>query len=293
MKYGPQLCAEFDGRIPVRCVVERKFDGILALWDGADLWKRRGDRITKKFPEIRPPANMVLLGEVVCFAAPWVAPVDTARDDFGAVEGRVMRENPVDIRLASRARPAHFIAFDVLAVDGADVQARRYEERRRALDAAARRFHSAWNGEGHVVVPPIYPCGSREALEAHLIRAVSEGWEGVVLKDLDAPYAPTPPDSKARPPHYLKFKLWEQRWFPILRWERTESGGFVVFVANKGREQKVALGSVKLQEQVVAGAAKSVFVRFLIHGSEAAEPGAMRQATVRAVSHQVKEGTEW
>ncbi len=270
MRYGFQLAAEYEGTLPARAVVERKFDGVLALWDGprGELWNRSGNRITAKFPEVHPPKSAVLLGEVCVLPDGPMAP-----DDFEAIEGRIHRENPVDIRIAAHANPASFVAFDLLEWNGGSMMPCPFSERRAAL------VEYVPDGEDGVVLAPEWPCASKDELNVHLDRAMSAGWEGLVVKDLDAPYVPTVGDRRL--PHYLKLPLWTERWFPIVRYERTDRGGFVLYVVNEGREQRVALGSVRMQQRVLTGEAKSVLVRY----KEVGEEGAMRQATARALSH--------
>jgi ATP-dependent DNA ligase len=108
-----------------RCVVFR--DG-----EEVELGSRNERPLTRYFPEVvaallgNIPERCVLDGEVV-IAAP------SGRLDFDALQQRI---HPADsrVRMLAETTPASFVAFDLLAIDDADLRPAPYAERRQQLE---------------------------------------------------------------------------------------------------------------------------------------------------------------
>ena len=119
MLYEPK----WDG---FRCIVFR--DG-----DEVELGSRNEKPLTRYFPELPPalkanvPERCVLDGEIVIAGANGL--------DFEALLQRI---HPAASRIKMRAEttPAAFVAFDLLALDDADLRPRPFGERRAALERA-------------------------------------------------------------------------------------------------------------------------------------------------------------
>jgi ATP-dependent DNA ligase len=150
---------------------EPKWDGFRAIafvsGDETYLQSRNGRPLSRYFPEIAfPPGAYVLDGELVILGK-------RGRQDFDGLQNRL---HPAESRVRKLAAetPATFVAFDLLALDGETLLERPFEDRRAALE--------------RLVAEPVAltPC-TRKAKEA-------ERWlrsaEGVVAKDLTAPYRP-------------------------------------------------------------------------------------------------------
>jgi ATP-dependent DNA ligase len=144
---------------------EPKYDGFraIAFVDGAEtyLQSRNGKPLSRYFPELEfPEGRYVLDGEIVA----------SSFDTLG------QRIHPAASRIARLAEetPATFYAFDLLARDDDILLERPYEERRAALEA--------------LVKPPVQLTDVvRTAADAqHWLQEV----EGVVAKEIDAPYRP-------------------------------------------------------------------------------------------------------
>jgi ATP-dependent DNA ligase len=152
---------------------EPKYDGFrcLAFVDGEEVYlQSRGSRpLRRYFPELSFPAGRYVLdGEIV------IDSDDPEVQDFGSLQNRL---HPAASRVAKLAEeiPARYVAFDLLAVGDEVLLERRLRERRKLLE----EFCEAG---GVSLTPLVY-----SAEEA-------EGWlghgEGVVAKELDAPYLP-------------------------------------------------------------------------------------------------------
>jgi bifunctional non-homologous end joining protein LigD len=107
-----------------------------------------------------------------------VAMDEQGRPDFGALQNRMHRTGPEVVRMAA-AKPVTFLVFDLLSLDGEDLLARPYAERRERLDALGPSGHR-W------VLTPWFRGGGERVQAASLENEL----EGVVAKRLDAPYQP-------------------------------------------------------------------------------------------------------
>ncbi len=168
----PQL-ARSKTELPLgeRWCYEPKFDGFraIAFVDGEqlELQSRGGKSLTRYFPELRfPPGRYVLDGEIVIDG-------DDGEQDFDAL-GQRIHPAASRVEMLSVQTPARFIAFDVLAREDEVLMAWPLHERRAALQALVRE-------------PVALTPSTRDP-------AAAEPWlrrgEGVVAKDLDAPYRP-------------------------------------------------------------------------------------------------------
>ena len=168
----PQL-ARSRARLPEgdNWAYEPKWDGFrcVAFVDGEDvhLQSRNGKPLTRYFPELAfMPGRFVLDGEIVIFGEDGVQLFDALGQRIHPAASRV--------QMLSETTPARFIAFDLLARDDEVLLDLPYAERRAALVA--------------VVEPPvdITPWTADPADAEPWLR----GAEGVIAKELDAPYRP-------------------------------------------------------------------------------------------------------
>jgi ATP-dependent DNA ligase len=150
---------------------EPKWDGFraLAFVDGDDVFlqSRNGKALGRYFPELRfPPGSYVLDGELVILDA-------DGRQEFDLLQQRIHPAASRIERLAAET-PARFVAFDVLAQDGEVLFDEPFEHRRARLEK--------------LVAKPVEltPC-TRDPAEAE---PWLRGAEGVIAKQLDAPYRP-------------------------------------------------------------------------------------------------------
>ena len=150
---------------------EPKWDGFRAVvfvdGDRTYVQSRQGKDLGRYFPElVFPPGRYVLDGELVIATEP-------GRVDFEALQTRI---HPARSRIERLARetPARLVAFDVLAWGDESLLAEPFAARRRRLDDVL----------GGSVLPTPYtedPVGASAWLRSA---------EGVVAKELSAPYRP-------------------------------------------------------------------------------------------------------
>ncbi|MDP9378132.1 MAG: ATP-dependent DNA ligase [Actinomycetota bacterium] len=150
---------------------EPKWDGFraLAFVDGADVYlqSRNGRPLRRYFPELGfPEGRYVIDGEIVIFGS-------DGQPDFDALGQRI---HPADsrIRQLAQSTPARFIAFDVLSEDDELLLELPHHERRGRLERLI---------DAPLDLTPSTTDVSETEPWLH-------GAEGVIAKELDAPYRP-------------------------------------------------------------------------------------------------------
>ena len=153
--------------LPVEMSVQAKHDGIRLqvhkkgnrVW----LFTRGGIDVTDNLPEIvqsvqRLPQDFILDGEAVSFV------------------NNVINFNAMMCRLRGGEGKATFYAFDVLNLNGYDITHQSYYGRRDALDKM------------DVLSTPNVITDDPEEVRALYIQALKNGFEGVVLREVNSPY---------------------------------------------------------------------------------------------------------
>jgi bifunctional non-homologous end joining protein LigD len=161
-------------------IFELKYDGFRMLAGRESsrirLRYRSGTDVSALYPEIAaavadlPGRDLVLDGELVVLDA-------EGRPDFQRLQARFMVRRVGDVPQAVRRHPAHFFAFDLLALDGLDLRAVPLHERKALLARLVRR-------RGRVrYVDHVETDGLRMHREV-----LRRGLEGMVAKRAEAPY---------------------------------------------------------------------------------------------------------
>lgn len=166
--------------------VEDKIDGIRAQAHvaptGVRLFARGKGAVTAAFPDVTRPLEgaelppAILDGEIVVVAA------DGRPRPFSALQPRLKKTAPDEALLAEL--PVRYLVYDILYEGDEPLLALPFLERRARLARWAERAPS----------PPVVLHDSRALASEHVIDAEfdaarARGFEGLVLKRLDAPYA--------------------------------------------------------------------------------------------------------
>jgi ATP-dependent DNA ligase len=105
--------------------------------DGVRLWSRQGTDLTSRFPDVQAALraqltiDCVLDGEIVVWTG--------EKLDFAQLQLRLVT-SPAKARKLVADRPASFVVFDVLAVNGVDLRSQRWTTRRRRLELLAESW---------------------------------------------------------------------------------------------------------------------------------------------------------
>jgi bifunctional non-homologous end joining protein LigD len=193
---------------------EPKYDGIRVLGfataDAVRLVTRNGKDKAAQFPEVsdalralavRARRPVVLDGEIVAL-------VDGAPARFQALQGRMHVKDAGAVAGHAEGTPASLVAFDLL-VDGDDVLLAEPWTRRRAR--LERLLRTPLKGR----LAPRLLLGETETGDgaALVARARERGWEGVIAKQVGAPYSPG-----RRAAHWLKLKVEHRQEFVVGGW---------------------------------------------------------------------------
>jgi bifunctional non-homologous end joining protein LigD len=186
-----------------RWIYERKLDGerCLAYIDGSGadgsgvrLMSRNQQDVTSRFPEIaaalaeQKHGDLIVDGEVVAF--------EGSQTRFGRLQQRLGIASPSPELL--RQVPVYYYLFDVMYAEGRDTRSMPLLERKKVLQRSLAftdplRFTEHRVGDG----------------EPYWEQACRDGWEGLVVKRADAPYA------AGRSRNWLKFKCQNAQEFVI------------------------------------------------------------------------------
>jgi len=182
---APMLAKPVDGIPSGDYVFEPKWDGFRTIvfrdGDEVEFGSRNERPMTRYFPELvaaalaELPRRCVIDGEIVLpdFAA--------GRLDFEALQ---LRLHPAAsrVRLLAAQTPAHFVAFDLLALEDTDYTERPFAGRRAALEAALTG-----------VAPPVHLTPATTDLEVAgqwFRQFEGAGLDGLIAKSPDGPYEP-------------------------------------------------------------------------------------------------------
>jgi DNA ligase-1 len=173
--------------------VEWKWDGIrvqiAAAGGEARLYSRTGDDIGESFPDLMPAFrfNAVVDGELIVVRGGVVAP-------FNDLQQRLNRRSVTKRQMT--LYPAHVRLYDALEIDGEDLRALPFIERRARLEAWHAKIRPSHTDLSELLTAPDKP-----ALEAIWSNTRSEGIEGLMLKRSTSPYLAGRPKG-----HWYKWK---------------------------------------------------------------------------------------
>lgn len=180
------MLAKSVAEIPVgELSYEPKWDGFRSIvfrdGDEVEIGSRNERPMTRYFPELADafrvhlPKRCVVDGEIV------VPGPEGRRLEFETLQQRI---HPAEsrVRMLAERTPAHFVAFDLLALDGDDYRGRPFADRRAALGRALKKATSPV----HVTPATTDPKVAGEWFR----RFEGAGLDGVIAKPLAGTYQP-------------------------------------------------------------------------------------------------------
>ncbi len=188
-------------------LVDHKLDGIRVQvhkdGDTIRMFTRSLDEITERLPEVSatvaalPYRTLVLDGEVLAFQP------DGKPESFQVTASRTGSQ--LDVAGHSERTPLRGYFFDLLHLDGRDLLDEPLTERTRIMTEVLP----------DELIVPRRVCATEAELTAVFGSAVADGYEGVVVKRLDSPYAAGRRDAawiKIKPRHTLDLLVIAAEW---------------------------------------------------------------------------------
>ena len=164
--------------------VEQKYDGfrVQVHKDGntVKLFSRRLEDTTEMFPDIAKAVReevgvrrIIFEGEALAF--------NESTSEYLPFQETIQRKRKHGIAKKIEELPLHLFAFDVLYLDDRDMLGEPYEKRRATIESMFRN--------GRMITPTTkIITSSPKELEAFFEKSVENGLEGIMAKDLKAPY---------------------------------------------------------------------------------------------------------
>ncbi|MEM3031186.1 MAG: ATP-dependent DNA ligase [Candidatus Micrarchaeia archaeon] len=164
--------------------VEAKYDGfrmqVHKSGGRVEVFSRKLERTTHMFPEIVEAVKKQVKANEAIFEGEALAFNETT-GEYLPFQMTIQRKRKYGVREMAEAYPLRLFAFDLLYADGRDLTREAYEARRRKLEKLI--------GEGETIrLAEALVTSEAKKLEEYFEECVARGLEGVIAKDLRAPY---------------------------------------------------------------------------------------------------------
>ncbi|MEM2135888.1 MAG: ATP-dependent DNA ligase [Candidatus Jordarchaeaceae archaeon] len=164
------------------CYVEAKYDGFRIQLhkegDKIELFSRRIERMTHMFPEIVQAAKEQIKGDAIIEGE--TISYDESTGEFLPFQFTIRRKRKHGVEEMAEQYPAIYFAFDIL-YNGKDLTQKPYLERRSILEQTIT--------EGEIIkISEKIRTGDPQELMRFFNENIGRGLEGIVAKDLNAPY---------------------------------------------------------------------------------------------------------
>jgi DNA ligase-1 len=180
-----------------RCAVEVKYDGfrcqIHKRGETVEIFSRNLERTSAMFPDLVAVTRDCVRARDAIFEGEALA-YDEATDQLRPFQETSQRRRKHGVEAMTASVPLKFFAFDLLHVDGQDWVDRPYQERRAELESRLGKSELILPSETITTDDPV-------ALQMFFDASVERGFEGIVAKRLDGPYA-----AGARDFNWIKLK---------------------------------------------------------------------------------------
>ncbi|MFH1056336.1 MAG: ATP-dependent DNA ligase [Candidatus Micrarchaeota archaeon] len=211
------------------CAVEAKYDGfrlqVHKQSDKVEIYSRRLEKMTHMFPDLVSEfkklkhEDFIFEGEAIAF--------NEKTKKFLPFQATIQRKRKHGIEEKARLLPLKFFVFDVLLLDGKDYTDSPYSERRKILDKTFRNGKTLMPSQHIIAKTPL-------ELQEFFEEAVGEGLEGIIAKDLKAPYT-----AGARKFSWIKLKKSYAQGL-----SDTIDGVVVGYYLGKGKRTKFGFGGL-------------------------------------------------
>lgn len=165
------------------CAVEAKYDGLRMQihMEGSrvEIYSRKLEKMTAMFPEIVSAASSlkcksaIFEGEALAYNA--------KERKYYSFQETMQRKRKYGIEKMSADFPLRLFVFDIMYLEGRDLTLLPYSSRRKALEKLVK-------GSPTLIPSQQIITDSPKELEEYFQECIGEGLEGIIAKDLKAPY---------------------------------------------------------------------------------------------------------
>lgn len=167
-----------------KCMVEVKMDGFRVqvhkkeknVW----IFSRNQENLTSMFPEI-VEASQKQLDAHSCIVEGEALAYNEETNEFYPFQVTIQRRRKYDIEEKAKELPLRLFLFDVLAVEKENLLSQPFRERRKRLEKLIKKGETIQLTKGIITDNP-------KELDRFFMNSVARGLEGIVAKDLNAPY---------------------------------------------------------------------------------------------------------
>ena len=167
-----------------KCAVEAKYDGFRVMiskdGDKVKIFSRQSEDITDMFPEIIDAVKTNLKPKK-CFVEGEALAFNTETNEYYPFQITIQRKRKYDIEKKAKEYPLKLFLFDVVLVDGKNMMNEPFKNRRKTLEEIVIPGELIELSEMKIIDDP-------KTLEEFFEEKIGQGLEGIMAKDLEAPY---------------------------------------------------------------------------------------------------------
>lgn len=167
-----------------KCAVEAKYDGfrlqISKDKDNVKIFSRQSEKMTNMFPEIISAVKEYLIPEK-CIVEGEALAYNEDTQEYYPFQVTIQRKRKYEVEKKAKEYPLNLFLFDVMYVNGESYLDKPLTKRREKLSSIVKEGGLIKLSEQRIIDNP-------KDLEDFFEDAISRGLEGIIAKDLNAPY---------------------------------------------------------------------------------------------------------
>lgn len=167
-----------------KCAVEAKYDGfrvqISKDGDKVKIFSRQSEDITDMFPEIIEAVRKDLKPKR-CFVEGEALAVNQDTNEYYPFQITIQRKRKYEVEKKAKEYPLNLFLFDVMYVDGKNMMDLPFKDRRKKLESIVGKSDVIKLSDMEIIDNP-------KRLDEFFEEKIGQGLEGIIAKDLDAPY---------------------------------------------------------------------------------------------------------
>ncbi|MFH0835683.1 MAG: ATP-dependent DNA ligase [Candidatus Micrarchaeota archaeon] len=166
------------------CAVEGKYDGfrvqIHKKGNDVEIFSRKQEKMTHMFPEIVEAVRNNFKASEAIFEGEAIA-FDEKKKKFLPFQKTIQRKRKHGVAEKAREMPLKLFAYELLLAEGKDYTHEPYSERRKKLESLVKKGKT-------IELAEMKTAKSAAELESFFRKSVAAGLEGIIAKELTAPY---------------------------------------------------------------------------------------------------------